>query len=61
MLRVVADLLPLLGLAAPTPAQLAIEQPGSVETLPHPLHWFWVGDPLLRRLALLEEIRAAGG
>jgi methylamine dehydrogenase heavy chain len=43
-------------LAASAAGELPIEVPGRVETLPqiHPHDWFWVGDPLLRRLALID-------
>jgi methylamine dehydrogenase heavy chain len=42
--------------AASAAGELSIEIPGRVETLPqtHPQHWFWVGDPLLHRLALID-------
>ncbi|MEN8183025.1 MAG: amine dehydrogenase large subunit [Myxococcota bacterium] len=53
-----------LGLALAASGEVAIEQPGRVETLPSPLppHWVFVGDPLLRRLALvdLEDGRLRG-
>jgi len=45
------------GIAAPAVAEIPIEYPGAVESLPEPLpeHWFFVGDPLLRRLALIDR------
>ena len=56
MRRLMALLLLAQCLAASAAGELSIEVPGRVETLPHPLpdHWFWVGDPLLRRLALID-------
>jgi methylamine dehydrogenase heavy chain len=56
MQRLLALLLLSQCLAASAAGELPIEVPGRVETLPqtYPDHWFWVGDPLLRRLALID-------
>jgi methylamine dehydrogenase heavy chain len=57
MRRSMALLLLALGIEAPALAEVPIEQPGRVETLPAPLpdQWFLVGDPLMRRLALIDR------
>jgi methylamine dehydrogenase heavy chain len=43
-------------LGAPAVAELPVEAPGGVETLPTPLgpHWVWAADALMRRSALVD-------
>ncbi len=56
MRRPLALLLPLVAAASLARADLPFEVPGRVETiaLPPAPHWVWVGDPLLRRTALVD-------
>ncbi|MBW2234714.1 MAG: amine dehydrogenase [Deltaproteobacteria bacterium] len=56
MRRSIAIALPLICLASLTRADLPVEPLGRVETLtlPPPAHWVWVGDPILRRTALVD-------
>jgi methylamine dehydrogenase heavy chain len=43
-------------LATAAKADLPIEKPGQVESLPEPFssHWFWASDPVLERVALVD-------
>jgi len=45
-----------LSIAQPAPSDVSPEPIGRVESLPLPyeVHWVWVGDPLLRRSALVD-------